>query len=55
MTAPRRYRFIGKNGFKTRWRPFPKSGAPRPSKKTEEKLGAGYSYQVVMYAEDRDR
>ena len=47
-----RYRFIGRNGFKTRWRPFPKGGAPRPSKSTAQKLGEGYSYQVVYPARE---
>lgn len=46
-----RYRFVGRNGFKTRWRPFPKSGAaPRPSKATAQKLGDGYHFQIIYPA-----
>jgi hypothetical protein len=42
----RKYRFVGRNRFKTRWRDLPKDGLPRPRTATAEKLGEGYGVEI---------
>jgi hypothetical protein len=44
----RRYRYVSANGIvHTRWRPVPKTGVPRPFRKTRAKLGPGYQLEII--------
>lgn len=39
------YRFVGRNGFKTRWREY-KGIVPYPKRETRDRLGEGFSLEV---------
>jgi hypothetical protein len=43
-----RYRFVGRKGYRTRWRPLPQNGIPKPSRQTRQRLGDGFAYEVIM-------
>jgi hypothetical protein len=42
----RQYRYVGKNGYATRWRDMPEDGLEPPSKTAKRKLGEGYGLQI---------
>jgi hypothetical protein len=44
-TEKREYRFVGRNGFKTRWRKF-EGSVPHPKASTRARLGEHYDVQL---------
>ena len=47
-STPAKYRYLGRNGYRTRWRKLTEEGLLPPSEYQSKELGPGYGVQIYF-------